>query len=99
LASWPPAGGPSLCAYRGTNGKGSTTSLIAAALSASGLRTAKFISPYVLDFRERFQIDGRMISPDELAECCTEVRRFADSLDREGCGPTEIELITAIAVL
>ncbi len=40
-----------------------------------------------------------MISPDELAECCTEVRRFADSLDREGCGPTEIELITAIAVL
>ncbi len=51
----------------GTNGKGSTTSLISAALSASGLRTAKFISPYVLDFRERFQIDGRMISPDDLA--------------------------------
>ena len=45
----------------GTNGKGSTTTLIASALTAGGFKTGKFISPYILEFRERMQIDGQMI--------------------------------------
>lgn len=42
----------------GTNGKGTVTSMIAAAHSASGKRTGRFISPHVEDFRERISIDG-----------------------------------------
>ena len=38
----------------GTNGKGSTALLTAAALEQSGYRTGLFISPYVLDFRKEF---------------------------------------------
>ena len=51
----------------GTNGKGSTSTMISCMLSAAGYRTGLFTSPYVIDFRERMQIDGEMIPPEELA--------------------------------
>lgn len=54
----------------GTNGKGSTTSMIAHSLTAAGYRTGMFISPFILDFRERMQIDGKMISPEALGLLC-----------------------------
>ena len=54
----------------GTNGKGSTTTLIASALTAGGFKTGKFISPYILEFRERMQIDGQMIPEETLAAGC-----------------------------
>ena len=81
----------------GTNGKGSTTSMIAHALTASGYKTGMFISPFILDFRERMQIDGEMISPEELASCVEEVRREADQMAAEGSQPTEFELVCATA--
>ena len=51
----------------GTNGKGSTTAMVAAALQAAGYRVGRTVSPFVLEFRERFQIDGEMIPPADLA--------------------------------
>lgn len=81
----------------GTNGKGSTTSMIAHALTASGYKTGMFISPFILDFRERMQIDGEMISPEELVSCVEEVRREADQMAAEGSQPTEFELVCATA--
>lgn len=54
----------------GTNGKGSTTSMIAHSLTAAGYRTGMFISPFILDFRERMQIDGEMISPGGTGLLC-----------------------------
>ncbi|MBQ9338986.1 MAG: bifunctional folylpolyglutamate synthase/dihydrofolate synthase [Paludibacteraceae bacterium] len=45
----------------GTNGKGSTSHLIAAALQASGLRVGLYTSPHLVDFRERIKINGQMI--------------------------------------
>lgn len=45
----------------GTNGKGSVCSMLASALSASGLKTGLYTSPHLLDFRERMRIDGKMI--------------------------------------
>lgn len=83
----------------GTNGKGSTTTMIASALQAAGWRTGKFISPYILEFRERMQIDGEMISPEELAAVADIVRPVAEALAREGNPPTEFELVTAIGFL
>ncbi len=45
----------------GTNGKGSVSSMLAAVLMESGLRTALFTSPHLKDYRERFRVNGRMI--------------------------------------
>lgn len=79
----------------GTNGKGSTANMIAAALSASGYRTGLFTSPYVIDFRERIQVNGRYIAPEELAAIAERVRRADEELAREGQHATEFELVTA----
>ncbi|TDQ75685.1 bifunctional folylpolyglutamate synthase/dihydrofolate synthase [Sphingobacterium yanglingense] len=45
----------------GTNGKGSSSHMLASILSASGYRTGLYTSPHLLDFRERIRIDGRQI--------------------------------------
>lgn len=79
----------------GTNGKGSTAALISSALIAAGYRTGTFISPYVLDFRERMQVGFRWIGKEELAETVTRVREAAGVLEGEGLIPTEFELVTA----
>ncbi len=83
----------------GTNGKGSTSTMIASILSNAGLRTGLFTSPYVIDFCERMQIDGEMIPPEELAEVVSDVKTVCDRLDREGVSPTEFETLTAAAFL
>ena len=46
----------------GTNGKGTVATLTASILRQAGYKTGLTISPYVLEFRERFQINGEMIS-------------------------------------
>lgn len=79
----------------GTNGKGSTVNMIAAALRAAGYRTGMFISPYVVDFRERIQLDGRLISEEELCEVAGRVRQADEELSKEGSYATEFELVTA----
>ena len=62
----------------GTNGKGSTTTMIASALTAGGFRTGRFISPYILEFRERMEIDGEMIPRERLAALATHLRPIAE---------------------
>ncbi|MEF9975941.1 MAG: bifunctional folylpolyglutamate synthase/dihydrofolate synthase, partial [Oscillospiraceae bacterium] len=57
----------------GTNGKGSATIMLASVLKEAGYKTGANISPYVLDFRERFQINGEMISEECLADIVTNV--------------------------
>lgn len=79
----------------GTNGKGSTAAMLASVLKAAGYRTGLFVSPWVIDFRERMQLDGEMISPEALAAETEAVRPHADAM---ADAPTEFELITAIAL-
>ncbi|MBQ0042699.1 MAG: hypothetical protein KBS85_05195 [Lachnospiraceae bacterium] len=50
----------------GTNGKGSVCSFLRCALEEAGYRTATFVSPHLIDIRERFLIQGEMISKEEL---------------------------------
>lgn len=50
----------------GTNGKGSTTAIIAAILTELGLKTGRYISPHLFQFNERITIDGKFISAQEL---------------------------------
>ena len=79
----------------GTNGKGSTAAMLASVLRAAGYRTGLFISPYVIDFRERMQMDGEMISPEALAAETASIRPHAEAMADP---PTEFELITAVAL-
>ncbi len=75
----------------GTNGKGSVCAMLEGALRARGLRVAKYTSPHLVDFRERFLVDGRPV-PDE---------RIAAWLERytplvEAHGATFFEATTAM---
>ncbi|MDD6395238.1 MAG: bifunctional folylpolyglutamate synthase/dihydrofolate synthase [Firmicutes bacterium] len=83
----------------GTNGKGSVSTMIASILSHEGYRTGLFTSPYVLDFRERFMVNGTMITEDEFAEIMTKVSTVNDILAKSGCCLTQFEVITAVAML
>lgn len=80
----------------GTNGKGSVSAMLSSVLTAAGYRTGLFISPYVMRFNERMQINGVPISDEELAEVVEAVRPAADALPD---GATEFEVITAAAFL
>ena len=51
----------------GTKGKGSTAAMIASGLRAGGYRTGLFTSPHLVDYRERVQVDGALISPAAFA--------------------------------
>ena len=64
----------------GTNGKGSTSHLIAAALQAQGYRVGLFTSPHLIDFRERIRISGEMIPEAMVIQFVEDNREFLDSL-------------------
>ena len=50
----------------GTNGKGSTSHMMASVLQQAGYRVGLFASPHLKDFRERVRVDGEMISEQEV---------------------------------
>ncbi|MCL2427144.1 MAG: bifunctional folylpolyglutamate synthase/dihydrofolate synthase [Oscillospiraceae bacterium] len=79
----------------GTNGKGSTSICIASVLKEAGYRTGLFISPYIMKFNERMQVNGEYITDEELVELTDEIRPFADVMVDS---PTEFELVTALAM-
>lgn len=81
----------------GTNGKGSISTMLSNMLIHSGYCTGLFISPYVLCFRERMQVNGEMISEEEFSECSSLVCQHADEVAAEFESPTQFELETAIA--
>lgn len=83
----------------GTNGKGSVSTMLSNMLMHSGYQTGLFISPYVICFRERMQVNGEMISEEEFAQCASLVCRYADEITAELESPTQFELETAIAFL
>ena len=64
----------------GTNGKGSTSHLIAAALQAQGYRVGLFTSPHLIDFRERIRISGEMIPEAMVVQFVADNCEFLDSL-------------------
>ncbi len=80
----------------GTNGKGSTCAMLASGLSETGYKVGLYTSPYVICFNERMQINGQMISDDELASLATEIRPIEE---KSGLEITEFELVTAMAFL
>jgi len=79
----------------GTNGKGSTSAMLAAILENAGLTTGLYTSPFISDFNERMRVNGSPISDEELASITAFCAPFALSMDDR---PTEFELVTAIAM-
>ncbi len=86
----------------GTNGKGSVCAYLRSILEEAGFRTAVFTSPHLVDIRERFAADGRLISREEFLRCFLQVY---DSLNWEeleqgrGYHPTFFEYLFLMAML
>ena len=78
----------------GTNGKGSTCSMLASILQQAGLRVGLYTSPYVLRFNERIRYMGESIADDDLSRYAERIRQTTDGMED---APTEFEIITAIA--
>lgn len=76
----------------GTNGKGSVSAMLANVFKTAGYKTGLFISPFIIDFRERIQINGEYIGKEDLVEYS---KRIIDTKVRL----TEFEFITAVAFL
>ena len=76
----------------GTNGKGSICHMLASALEAAEYKVGLFTSPYVIDFRERIQVNGEYIAEEKLAEYVSD---FAPRAQENGS--TEFEFITVLA--
>lgn len=64
----------------GTNGKGSTSAMIASIARASGLRTGLYTSPHLVRFAERIRIDGEPIADPELAALLDEALTIGHDL-------------------
>lgn len=52
----------------GTNGKGSSSHMLASVLTSAGYRTGLYTSPHLIDFRERIRIDGKMITQNQVVQ-------------------------------
>ena len=76
----------------GTNGKGSTCHLIAAALQAAGLRVGLFTSPHLISLTERIRINGTPVPETYVAAFVEKNKAFLDALQ-----PSFFETMTAMA--
>lgn len=84
----------------GTNGKGSILAMISETLAACGYRTGRYLSPTLTDYRERFQINGRMISKRALCAYVERLKLVCEEMTKDGFPhPTPFELETALGFL
>lgn len=84
----------------GTNGKGSVLAYVSTMLKEAGYKVGRYISPTIQDYRERFQINGRVIAKVQLCRYLEQVREIAEQMTSEGLPhPTPFEIETAIAFL
>jgi dihydrofolate synthase/folylpolyglutamate synthase len=85
----------------GSKGKGSTSVMVAAMLSQSGLRTGLFVKPHLVTIRERTQIDRQLISHEAFATLVSELRDHvaASGQTQAARFRTFFELTTALSFL
>ncbi len=84
----------------GTNGKGSVLAYISTVLQAAGYCVGRYISPVIFEYREHFQINGKMISKIAFGKYMEQVKEAAEQLVQEGLPhPTPFEMETAVSFL
>src|SRR5580698_5684089 len=76
----------------GTNGKGSTSHMLAAILQTAGYKTGLYTSPHLKDFRERVRINGQMITEQEVIDFVAN-----HQADFEAINPSFFEMTVALA--
>jgi len=76
----------------GTNGKGSTSHLLASILQEAGYKTGLYTSPHLLDFRERIKVNGEMIDKEYVVDFIARNQAFFESIQ-----PSFFELTTGMA--
>ncbi len=76
----------------GTNGKGSTSHMLAAVLQTAGYKTGLYTSPHLKDFRERIRINGEMISEAEVVDFVANQQANIDEIQ-----PSFFEMTVALA--
>jgi len=76
----------------GTNGKGSTSHMLAAIFQQAGYKTGLYTSPHLKDFRERIRINGEMIDQEFVVEFVQQIQPSIEQLD-----PSFFELTVAMA--
>jgi dihydrofolate synthase/folylpolyglutamate synthase len=84
----------------GTNGKSSTTRMIAAILAAHGMRVGAYLSPHLASYNERIRVDDADLEPTAFAAAVGRAARAAELVDRSlprGERVTQFELLTAAA--
>ena len=84
----------------GTNGKSSTTRMVAAILSHHGVRTGAYLSPHLVSYAERIRVADRDLSPEDFAAAIERAWRAAEVVNRAAPGDdrvTQFELLTAAA--
>lgn len=81
----------------GTNGKGSAATMLSSILTESGKKVGLFTSPYVCDYRERFQVGGQLISKNGLTKLVDKIQIVINQMESEGHLITEFELGTVLA--
>jgi dihydrofolate synthase / folylpolyglutamate synthase len=86
---------PGLVQVVGTNGKGTTTLALAAALEEMGNPSGAYLSPHVLSYTERVVLRGGQVSEEDFAAAMGETIELAD---RSGIPASQFELLTASAL-
>ncbi|MBS3778308.1 MAG: bifunctional folylpolyglutamate synthase/dihydrofolate synthase, partial [Candidatus Thermoplasmatota archaeon] len=81
----------------GTNGKGSVCRYISSILSSEGYKTGLYLSPHLVDFRERFQLDNEYISKQRFVDIVTQVKPVIEQMMAYGFQLTYFEVCTLIA--
>ena len=82
----------------GTNGKGSILAYVSTVLQCAGWKVGRYISPTVMEYLERFQIDGEYMPKEVLLPIVEEVKWAAERMQMKGMPyPTVFEIETAIA--
>ena len=82
----------------GTNGKGSILAYVSTVLQCAGWKVGRYISPTVMEYLERFQIDGEYMPKEVLLPIVEEVKWAAEQMQMKGMPyPTVFEIETAIA--
>jgi len=83
----------------GTNGKGSTAAMVASVLTASGYTTGLYTSPHLNTIRERFRVDGALITEEEFTSVVARLKPEVERVNEEATYGelTTFELLTALA--
>jgi dihydrofolate synthase/folylpolyglutamate synthase len=76
----------------GTNGKGSTASMLASMLKHAGFKVGLFTSPHLVSFTERIRINDEEILEEEVVALAEEIKEKAGSIN-----PTFFEVVTVMA--